>query len=270
MSGFLEATALNLTRAIGRALTSEEIARRRGLLQALDPRVRLLGVLALVIAVTLSRKPMVVATLLTLAIVLALLSRVSLATLAKRVWLVVFLFTATIALPALFVTPGRAVWRAPVGAAQITGAGLYTAALLVLRVETAVTFTTLLVLCTPWSHVLKALRSLGLPQELIAMLAMTHRYVFLLTETAGQMLESRRSRTVGALRGALQRQMVTRSAGVLMSKSFTLSEEVYQAMLSRGFAGDVRLLPDFQMRRGDYAALAGVIAVGVAAAWWGR
>ena len=109
MSGFLEATALNLTRAIGRALTSEEIARRRGLLQALDPRVRLLGVLALVIAVTLSRKPMVVATLLTLAIVLALLSRVSLATLAKRVWLVVFLFTATIALPALFVTPGRAV-----------------------------------------------------------------------------------------------------------------------------------------------------------------
>ena len=63
--------------------------------------------------------------------------------------------------------------------------------MLILRVETAVTFTTLLILCTPWTHVLKALRAFRLPKEAIAMLAMTHRYVFLLVETAGQMLESR-------------------------------------------------------------------------------
>ena len=70
-----------------------------------------------------------------------------------------------------------------------------------LRVETAVTFTTLLILCTPWTHVLKALRALRLPKEAITMLAMTYRYVFLLVDTAGQMFESRRSRTVGVLKG---------------------------------------------------------------------
>ncbi len=73
------------------------------------------------------------------------------------------------------------------------------ATLLVLRVETAVTLTTLLVLTTPWMHILKSLRSLHVPQEVVMMLAMTHRYVFLLAETAGQMFESRQSRTVGEL-----------------------------------------------------------------------
>jgi len=51
------------------------------------------------------------------------------------------------------------------------------------------------------------------------MLAMTHRYVFLLVETASQMLESRRSRTVGILKPAAQRRMAARTAGVLLSKS---------------------------------------------------
>ena len=37
---------------------------------------------------------------------MALLSGVSLATLAKRVWLVVLAFTGVIALPAIFLTPG--------------------------------------------------------------------------------------------------------------------------------------------------------------------
>ena len=34
------------------------------------------------------------------------------------------------------------------------------------------------------------------------MLAMTYRYVFLLVETASQILESRRSRTVGVLKAS--------------------------------------------------------------------
>ena len=112
-----------------------------------------------------------------------------------------------------------------------------TAVLLIARVETAVTFTTLLILCTPWAHVLKALRSFRLPQEAIAMLAMTHRYIFLLVETASQMLESRQSRTVGRLPAAEQRRMTARTAGVLLSKSIDLSNDVYLAMQSRGFRG---------------------------------
>ena len=268
--GFVESTMVGFTRALGRALVSEEIARQSGLLQSLDPRVRLLGLLSLVLAVTLCWKLWVIAVLFLLALVLAVLSKVSLATLAKRVWLVVLAFTGVIALPAIFLTPGTPIAAIAGGGIQITRQGLATAALLIVRVETAVTFTTLLILCTSWTHVLKALRSFRLPQEVVAMLAMTHRYIFLLVETAGQMFESRQSRTVGQLRGADRRRMTARTAGVLLSKSIDLSNDVYLAMQSRGFRGDIRILSEFHMRPWDYVGLFAFLAAGGLAVWMGR
>ena len=101
-------------------------------------------------------------------------------------------------------------------------------------------------------------------------LAMTHRYIFLLAETASQMFESRQSRTVGVMDGALQRRMTARTAGVLLSKSVELSGEVYLAMQSRGFRGDVNLLTDFRMRAWDYIGLATFLIIAGFSGWMGR
>ena len=204
------------------------------------------------------------------AVLIAVFSRVSIGTLAKRVWLVVLAFTGVIALPAIFITPGNPIATFAGGSLHITAQGVATAVLLIARVETAVTFTTLLILCTPWTHVLKALRSFRLPQEVIAMLAMTHRYVFLLVETASQMFESRQSRTVGRLPAAEQRRMTARTAGVLLSKSIDLSNDVYLAMQSRGFRGEVRILSDFRMTSWDYVGLLAFLCAGGIAVWMGR
>jgi len=267
---FLESTMRGFARAFSKALISEAVARQPGLLQSLDPRVRVIGMVALVISVILCRKLAVIAAVMALAIVIAMASRLSLWSLATRVWFVVLGFTGLIALPALFVTPGRTIFTLPGLPLSISAQGLGTAALLVFRVETAATFTTVLVLCTPWTHILKALRSLHLPAEIVTMLAMTHRYVFLLIETANQMFESRQSRTVGRLTGPEKRRMTARTAGALLSKSVDLSHEVYLAMLSRGFDGEVRLLNDFRLRAHDYVAMTAFIVAGCLAVWTGR
>ena len=102
------------------------------------------------------------------------------------------------------------------------------------------------------------------------MVAMTHRYVFLLIETANQMFESRNSRTISVWTGADKRRMTGRTAGVLLSKSIELSHEVYLAMLSRGFDGEVRVLTDFQTKPRDYVALMAFILSTGAAVWMGR
>jgi len=268
--GFLQSTAVGFGRALSRALMSEEVAHRSGLLQSLDPRVRVIGLFALVLAVTLSRKLTVVLMLFLAAGMIAAFSRVSIATLARRVWLVVLAFTGLIALPAIFITPGTPIATFAGGSVRITAQGVATALLLLARVETAATFTTLLILCTPWAHVLKALRSFRMPQEAIAMLAMTHRYIFLLVETAGQMLESRQSRTVGRLPGAEQRRMTARTVGVVLSKSIALSNDVYLAMQSRGFRGEVRTLSGFRMRSWDYVGLLVFLCAATIAVWIGR
>ena len=266
----VRSTVMGFARALARALISEDIARRRGLLQSLDPRVRLVGLFSLVLAVTLSRRLWVVGVLFVVALAVAVLSNVSLAILAKRVWLVVFVFTSVIAFPAIFLTPGTPVATFAGGAVHITEQGLTTSGLLIARVETAVTFTTLLILCTAWAQVLKALRSFRLPQEAIAMLAMTHRYIFLLTETATQVFESRESRTVGVLPAAEQRRITAATAGVLLSKSIDLSNDVYLAMQSRGFRGEIRTLSEFHMQSWDYVGLLAFLLAGGAAVWMGR
>jgi len=257
-------------RALSDALVSEKFAHRSGFLQSLDPRVRLTGALLLVVAAVACRKIQGVAVVFSLATLIALLSSLDLWSLAKRVWIPVLIFTGLIALPAIFTTPGAALWMSPALRTAISEQGTYSAAMLILRVETAATLTTTLVLCTPWTHILKALRWLFLPAEIVTMLTMTHRYAFLLMETAKQMFESRESRTVGVLSGPDRRRMVGQTAGVLFSKSMELSQDVYLAMVSRGFQGDVCLLQDFRLSWRDYAALFLFLAGGLVVAWIGR
>jgi energy-coupling factor transporter transmembrane protein EcfT len=147
---------------------------------------------------------------------------------------------------------------------------LTTASYLLLRVETAATLALLLVFTTPWIHVLKALRVFRVPVVFVAILGMASRYILLLLETAHEMFQSRKSRSVGALQGAGRRRMAVASAGVLLSRTFQLSGEVYLAMQARGFRGEVHLLDDFAMKRLDWLALAGFAALAAAAVWAGR
>ena len=99
---------------------------------------------------------------------------------------------------------------------------------------------------------------------------MTCRYILLMLQPAHQMFESRKSRTVGVLTASEQRRLAVSSAGVLLTKTFELSNDVYLAMQSRGFRGEVYLLDDFEMRPLDWAALGAFAALSAAAIWSGR
>ena len=269
-AGFVEHTIEGLHGAMERALYAEGSAGRAGLLQRLDPRVKVLGLLGLVVASALAARLWVIGALFAAAVVLAVVSRISIRVLATRVWLGAFLFTGAVAAPALFLTPGDPVTQLPAVGWTITAQGLRTAAYLMLRVETAATLSLLLVFTTPWAHVLKALRAVHAPVVFVVVLGMTCRYIFVMLETAHEMFESRKSRTLGMPTAAEQRRMTVASAGVLLGKTFQLSGEVYLAMQSRGFRGEVFVLDDFSMQRRDWLALAAFVAIAAAAAWVGR
>ena len=267
---FVEQTVRSLSAAIDQSLFAEELARADGLLQKLDPRVKVVGLLALVVAAALARSMLVILVLLAVAVALATLSRVSLRTLVSRVWVGALLFTGTLALPAIFVTPGNAVAHVPLVNWPITAQGLSAAAYLIMRVETTATFSLLLILCTPWAHILKALRVLRVPVVFVVILGMTYRYIFLMLETARDMFEARQSRMVGKLEGPDQRRLAASSVGVLLSKSLQMSNDVYLSMISRGFRGEVYTLDDFVMRQRDWLALAALLLIAGVAAWFGR
>lgn len=267
---FVERTLATLVRKTERALFAEELAQADGFLQKLDPRVKIVGLLALILDATLARNFFTILLVFAVAVLLAVLSRVPIRTLAARAWLSALTFTGLIALPVIFITPGDALFHLPFVGWTITAQGLTSAVYLISRVETTVTLSLLLVLCTLWTHVLKAMRVLRVPVVFVVILGMTYRYIFVMLETAQNMFEARQSRLVGALNGRENRRIAAASVGVLLSKSFYLNSEVYLAMQSRGFRGEVYTLDEFEMRRTDWLALAGFALVAACAFWLGR
>ena len=267
---FLERTLASLTDAMEYSLAAEDLAHRDGLLQNLDPRVKMAGIVVWIVAAVSARSLWVILGLFSGGLILAFFSRVPVTTLAKRVWIPVLIFSGAISLPALFLTPGRVLGRTPGLGWPVTEQGIGAAAYLVGRAETAATLAVLLALSTPWNHVLKSLCLFRLPAALVVSLGMTYRYVILLLQTARDMFESRQSRIVARLRGHERRRLAAANVALLLSKSFETSEEVYAAMLSRGFQGEVRTIDDFQTRLRDWVALGALLAAAAAAFWLGR
>jgi cobalt/nickel transport system permease protein len=101
--------------------------------------------------------------------------------------------------------------------------------------------TLLLVQVTPFRTLLTAMRRLGLPGTLVATLQFMYRYLFVLTEELGRMVQARRARTFRRS-GRLDWGLLTGLIGVLFLRAFERGERVHAAMLARGWDGTVRTL----------------------------
>jgi cobalt/nickel transport system permease protein len=267
--GAFEKTLAGLAKVVRQAITSDETAARPGALQSLDARAKLLGVVALLVAVGLVRHIPVLAGLYLLALVLAAASRIVLRWFVKRVWLFIPIFTGLIVAPAMFsfVTPGEVVL--PLGhwfghEVGLTRQGLTSAGLIVCRVATSISLVLLLTLTTPWPRLLAALRALFVPRLLVLVLGMAYRYLFVLLDSISEMVTARRARTIAAGRSARGARTATGfSAGALFGKAHALSEEIHQAMLARGFRGEARTLERVRLRAIDGIWLLACLALTV-------
>ncbi len=237
MARFLEKTLLSIGVLLERSLVNETWSRREGMLQAIDPRLKIILLLFAVLLCSLASRLYVLLILYAAALLLATLSRIDALSYTKRVWIFIPLFSGLIALPALFVTPGPTLMR--LGPLAVTRTGAYSAAMLVLRVSASVSYTLLFVLTTPWNESLLALRRLRLPATAVDLLAVAYRYLLLLIRTLSEMLLARRSRSIAPLPHRAEMGFVSRSVGLLFIKSLHLAEGVRMAMESRGYSVDM-------------------------------
>ena len=267
---FVEKTLTGGAALLRQVMFSEDTAARRGALQRLDPRVKAVALLVLLVAVGLVHHIGVLIGAYALTLALAVASGLPLGFFIKRVWLFVPIFTGIVVLPATLsiVTPGDLVltlwhWRGtPQG---FTAQGLTSAALITTRVATSVSLVVLLTLTTPWTRLLAGLRALGVPRIFILIIGMAYRYIFLLLATLTEMYEARKARTLAASRhDRSARRFLAASAGALLGKAQHLSEEVHLAMVSRGYRGNARTLQAFQLRAVDGLAAIVVLVAAVA------
>jgi cobalt/nickel transport system permease protein len=275
--GFFERTLDDITGALEQTMFAEELAQREGLLQSLDPRAKLIGMLALLLAVSISHNLLIIFVLYLLTLPVAYASRVPMGFFLKRVWVFMPFFTGIVALPALFnvFTPGVPLitlidLTSPRIFLAITQPGVITAAFLLLRVGASVSMAVLLILTTRWTTLLKALRVLHVPQAFVLILGMTYRYIYLLLHVTSNMFLARKSRVVGRVSRGEEREWLAASMGTLFSKSYSLSDDVYLAMQSRGFRGEALVMASLIWRRADWVWLAVFLSVALASVWLSR
>jgi len=276
----IQRTLQGLSRLLQESIFSERVAARLGLLQGTDPRVKTVGLLGLLIVAALVEHLYILVGLYVVTLILAGASRISLAFFIKRVWLFIPIFAGIIVIPSLFnvFRAGDPLWTIwdfggevtlgpwSLGASlAITKQGLEGAVLLIMRVAVSVSLAVLLALTTRWSDLLKALRVFFLPRVFILILSMTYRYIFLLLGLASDMFTARASRMVGPSSPADDRRFAATSMGSLLGKSHTMSDEIYAAMVSRGYNGEPMSSHDFRMRGADWALLAVAALISAAA-----
>jgi cobalt/nickel transport system permease protein len=127
----------------------------------------------------------------------------------------------------------------------------------------------LLASTTSYTELLQAFRSLKFPQLLVAVFSLMWRYLFLMVEEVGRLTRARLSRSginplsqtrVGG--SLVWRARVTGSmAGSLFIRSLERSERVYQAMLARGYDGEIRSLREVPLERKEILFLVLAIIV---------
>jgi cobalt/nickel transport system permease protein len=263
--GFLIKTVAGFSTTLESVILNERISAARGLLQSLDPRVKLFTFVLLIVVVGLARSLWILLAVLGLVLVLDLLGRIPLGFFIKRVLLFLPL-TAVIALPALFITPGEALWQIG-GRVIISFQGAHTAGFLLLRVLDSISFGLLLILTTPWNRLLLALRWFRLPPLVVDILGMTYRYIFLILHTANAMFLARRSRSLGTFSGSQNRNWLARTLAATLAKSQHLSEEVYLAMAARGYQGEIQAFSRLQFKSRDLLWFALTLAVAGLLLW---
>jgi cobalt/nickel transport system permease protein len=258
--GFLSRNIAGLSQALESAIVADDVSRKPGLLQGLDPRAKVACFLLLVVTAGLLHSLALLAVLFMMALVLAYFSRISLSFFLKRVLLFIPLFTVVIAVPALFTTPGNPLWY--IGShVSVTQQGLLSAAFLCVRVTDSLSLGILLILTTRWTDLLAALRWFRLPALVVSIVGMTYRYIFLFLHTTNNMFMARRSRTIARFSGAANRRWLGQALAATLAKSQHMSEEVYLAMLSRGYSGEVIALDDLQARRRDLLCLVSAVLI---------
>lgn len=242
-NNFLQQPIVGLLAFLKDLIFADGIALRHGFLQSLDPRIKLVTFLLLIILSLSAHNLAVLFLLYALCLFFAVISKINLGFFLKRTWIFIPLFSLFIAIPAIF------------------SQGLVVASVFVMRVLVCVSFSVLLSITTRHFELLKVLRIFKIPQIFVMTLGICYRYIYLFVEIIEQTYLAIKSRVgrIGNYRSG--QSIVAWNISSLWNRSVKLNEEVYQAMLSRGFRGEVVAWHDFKVKVKDWLWLLAVVII---------
>jgi len=279
---FLEKGIHHFARVVKEGYIQWECSSRNGFFQKIDARVKILFLLSFILMVSLKKDMVSEVGISIFVFMLVLLSRLNLLQVYKKVLLLGFLFGFLVALPSAFnvITSGEIIlpivnlsrpyqlwiYHLPqeIG---ITRQGAYGVAMLTLRVMNSLSLSLLILYTTPFHEIIRALKVLKIPNSFLMVIMLCYRYLFILAKTVGEMHLAKKSRVMREITSTEARGWVVGRVAFMFRKTRLRCEEVFKAMLARGFSDSLQFYGFPAMQKADWAVASLFFCLGIFFLW---
>jgi len=281
-TSFLEKGIHHLADIIKTGYVQGETAALDNFFQKIDARIKVLFLLAFVIIVSLKKDILSEFLIGIFVALLVIISRLNLLSFYRRVLFLGFIFGFLISLPSAcnVITRGEIIlpilqlskpysfwiYRIP-AEIGITREGIYGVAMLTLRVTNSLALSFFVLYTTTFPEIVKALKILRIADGFLMIITLSYKYIFIFARTVEDMHLAKKSRLAGQVSNAEARRWIAGRIAFIFKKTQLRCEEIFKAMLGRGFSEHVRIYGVGKLQPRDWAVSVVFSLMGILFLW---
>jgi len=281
-TSFLEKGIHHLADIIKTGYVQGETAALDNFFQKIDARIKVLFLLAFVIIVSLKKDILSEFLIGIFVALLVIISRLNLFSFYRRVLFLGFIFGFLISLPSAcnVITRGEIIlpilqlskpysfwiYRIP-AEIGITREGMYGVAMLTLRVTNSLALSFFVLYTTTFPDIVKALKILRIADGFLMIITLSYKYIFIFARTVEDMHLAKKSRLAGQVSNAEARRWIAGRIAFIFKKTQLRCEEIFKAMLGRGFSEHVRIYGVGKLQPRDWAVSVVFSLIGILFLW---
>jgi len=274
---FIDRTIRNVASVIKSVYYQNETASKAGLLQKINARAKVIFLFGFIILVSFIRQIPSQLLISALVFVLFIFSRINIISIYKKILLLGFIFGFLIIAPAALnlVSDGKIIFNlihfksahhfwvynipANVG---ITKEGCLVVIKFFLRITNSIALTLLIMYTTSFAEIIKSLKLFWVPDLFLLVITLSYKFIFILSHTTEETYFALKSRWWRNSKEASAKQFIAERITYIFRKSWVKYEEIYRAMLARGFNGNVNLCYAQKIKSSDFVFLSVMLIFG--------
>jgi cobalt ECF transporter T component CbiQ len=267
---FVDFTLGAISRFVKTGFIQLDMSSKTGLMQSFNPQVKAFFLLTMIILISLLHSEVMQLWVTLLIVILYVLSNVSICFVYKRLLLTSFVFGFLVVAPAMvnLFSKGEIIYSfihfqseykwwiyhlpKDIG---ITKEGVLFVVRFFLRVFNSVSVVFLILYTTSFNDIVKSFKVLHVPDMFLMVVLLTWKFLFVLTQTLEESYLAIKSRWWNHVSGGQARQIVAGRVSYIFRRAWTKYDEMYNAMISRGYTGKVRVNDPKKWRARDYVFL---------------
>ena len=272
---FLDKTVFSIAGSVAAIYLQAESTNQDNFIRKVNPDVKLASLIYVAVLISLvsslSSQVFFSAFIFILYIIVA---RLKILQVYRKIFFVAFIFGFLVIFPASLniITPGEIIFRiARLGRPYhffiytipenigFTLNGLKVVSLIFLRVLNSVSFALLVVFTTPFPSIIKSFKIIRVPDTFLMIISLAYKYIFILSRTIEEMYFALKSRLLGNIKNSSIRNLVSGRIFFIFKKSVLIYENTYNAMVSRGYNGKVKLYSQNQYSYRDIISLVVIV-----------